>query len=142
MSPINGAEVKLKRRHVWLEIIVLCTVVACSLACLLAGVVAAAAEVNQSPLVGSSDSSQRTFEGMVSCSRCEAKHSAALARSASTCVRVCVHGGARFTLIAPQSTYFLEGDLLVLKPVAGQRVRIQGTLNGQVIRVSSLVPES
>ena len=124
----------------WIEIVLLGSVAALALALLFATLGAAAGAVENAR-----DSSQlnpstgTSFEGMVTCSRCGAKHSAALDRSASTCVRVCVHGGAGFVLVNAEATYLLDGDLNVLKKLAGQRVRVTGTRDGQTIKVVSAV---
>ena len=127
------------RYRVWIEIVVLGTVIAFVLAILLAslGAVAGAA-------VGSREATERgstpaqSFEGMVTCSQCGAKHQPKLDRSASTCVRVCVHGGATFALVHEDSTYLLVGDVTSLKKVAGQRARVVGFRNGNTINVSSV----
>lgn len=85
---------------------------------------------------------EQTYEGMVTCSRCGAKHSANIGTTAADCVRICVHGGAKFTLVSGDSTYLLDGDLTVLKRAAGQRVRILGAVSGSTIRVSSVAAGS
>jgi len=50
-----------------------------------------------------------------------------------------VHGGEQFVLVDGDAVYLLEGDWVVLKRVAGQRVRIVGTLSGRRISVRSVV---
>lgn len=77
------------------------------------------------------------YEGMITCSRCGAKHAPDMHQTADTCVRVCVHGGAKFALVNADSSYVLEGDLSALKKLSGQRARVMGTLNGKTIRVYS-----
>ena len=136
----------MRHHRFWIEIVLLGTAAALGLALLFAtlGAVAGAADSARdssqpNPSIATSTTS---FEGMVTCSRCGAKHSAALDRSASTCVRVCVHGGASFTLVNADSTYLLDGDLSVLKKLAGQRARVTGTRDGQIIKVVSAVSES
>jgi len=79
---------------------------------------------------------------MVTCSRCLAKHSAKIGATASDCARVCIHGGAKFTLVDGDQTYFLEGDPITLKRAAGQRVRILGARKGDTITVSSVYAET
>lgn len=122
----------------WIEIVLLGSATALVLALLIATLGAAAAATDHEH-----DSSQlnpsaiTSFEGMVTCSRCGAKHSSALDRSASTCVRVCVHGGASFALVNADATYLLDGDMTVLKKLAGQRARVTGTRDGQMIKVIS-----
>lgn len=129
----------MKRNRVWIEIVILGTAIACALALLLASLGAAAgaaegaASVRRLP-----SSSDQTYEGMVTCSRCGAKHPATLARSATTCIRTCVHGGARFALVDADSTYVLDGDSTVLTKLAGQRAHVTGTRDGRTIRVFSV----
>jgi len=132
----------MRYHRVWIEIVLLGSAAALALALLIATLGAAAAATGREH-----DSSQlnpsatTSFEGMVTCSRCGAKHSAALDRSASTCVRVCVHGGAGFALVNADATYLLDGDMSVLKKLAGQRARVTGTRDGQIIKVISAVSE-
>jgi len=132
----------MKYHRVWIEIVLLGSAAALALALLFATLGAAAGAAENAPESSQLNSSgTASFEGIVTCSRCGAKHSAALDRSASTCVRVCVHGGASFTLVNADATYLLEGDLLVLKKLAGQRVRVTGNRDGQTIKVVSAVSE-
>ena len=132
----------MKTKYVCLEIVLLGTVVALALALLFATLGAAAwvavGQTAQSrPAAGA-----HSFEGMISCSRCGARHQPALDRSASTCVRVCVHGGAAFALIHNESIYLLEGDLGSFKKLAGQRARVTGTRTGNTIKVASIASET
>ena len=130
------------KSRIWIEIVLLGTAIACALALLLAtlgtaaGVAEGAASARQVP------SAEHTYEGMVTCSRCGAKHSAALGQTAAICARMCVHGGANFALVGEDSTYLLDGDLNSLKRLAGQRARVVGALNGKTIRISSLSAET
>lgn len=121
---------------------ILGTAIACALALLLAtlGAAAGVAVGEVGALQGTT--AQQTYEGMVTCSRCGAKHSAALGQTAATCTRVCVHGGANFALVDADVTYLLEGDLNVLKRLAGQRARVVGARQGRTIRISSVAAES
>jgi hypothetical protein len=75
---------------------------------------------------------------MITDTRCGAKHSAAIGQTATKCTVACVRGGEQFVLIDGDSVYLLEGDVAALKQVAGQRVRIVGTLNGTKIAVTSV----
>jgi hypothetical protein len=150
----------MKTNRVWVEIALVGTAVACALALLLATLGAAAGVA-----VGETASGEvaaisgevaaievaapqelpvtlQIYEGMVTCSSCGAKHSAALGQSAATCTRACVHGGASFVLVEPDATYLLDGDSGVLKRLAGQRARIVGALSGKTIRISSVAAES
>lgn len=129
----------MKKHRIWIEILILGTVIAFGLALLLAtlGAVAGAAATQMQPQMQHNEG-ERTFEGMVTCSRCGARHSAELGRAADACVRMCVHDGERFALVDGDSTYILEGDLTALKKFAGQRARAVGTLSGKTIKIVSL----
>ena len=130
----------MRTHRVWIEIVVIGAAIALAVALLIAslGFVAAAAAEQ----VRTRRTSEHEYEGMVTCSRCGAKHSSALANTASACVRVCVHGGANFALVDANSTYLLDGDPVAIKKVAGERAHVIGTLTGNTITVSSIVSES
>jgi len=141
----------MKTNQFWIEIVALGTAIACALALLIATLGAAAVAVaehsksarvelgqNESAQAAESSSGpQQTHEGMVTCSRCGAKHSADLGKTAGDCTRQCVRGGARFTLVDGDKTYVLDGNPALLKIVAGQRARIVGTVRGNTITVST-----
>jgi len=76
---------------------------------------------------------------MITDSYCGAKHSTAIGRAATDCTLICVHGGEQIVLVDGDTTYLLEGDVIALKRLAGQRARIVGTLNGGKISVTSVV---
>lgn len=128
------------RHRVWIEIVVLATAIACALALLFATLGAAAGAAVGTPAnsQGAVITPSQSFEGMVTCSQCGARHPATLDRSATTCVRVCVHGGASFTLVYDDSTYLLDGDLNSFKKLAGQRARVVGVRSGNTIKVDSI----
>ncbi len=147
----------MKRSRFWMEILAIGTAIACGLALLIAslGVAAAslgsASTVHQPGVIGqaesgvkpaeqasAADSRKSTTEGMLTCSRCGAKHSAELDRSASDCARTCVHAGARFALVQGDTVYTLDGDANTFKRLAARRVRVLGVINGNTIHVSSV----
>jgi hypothetical protein len=130
----------MKIHRVWVEIVILGSSVACALALLIAtlGTVAGAAQGTVEPRQAGPVASEQSHHGMVTCSRCGAKHSAALGKSAADCVRICVAGGATFSLVDGEQTYVLDGDNSLLKKSAGRRVRVVGTMSGKTIKVSSI----
>jgi hypothetical protein len=130
----------MKTNRVWIEILLLGTAVACALALLFATLGAAAGAASE---VGAQQvaPTEQAYSGMVTCSQCGAKHSAAFGQSAATCTRSCVHGGANFALVDGDVTYLLDGDLNILKRVAGQRARVMGALHGKTITISSVAAE-
>ena len=79
------------------------------------------------------------YEGVITDTHCAARHSAAIGLSAADCTRACVHGGDQFALVDGDNVYVLDGDAAALKKMAGQRVHIAGTLNGNKISVSAVV---
>jgi hypothetical protein len=82
---------------------------------------------------------RQSFVGVVTDTRCGAKHSAAIGDTASDCTLRCVRAGEQFILVDGESIHLLEGDPLALKRAAGQRVKIVGTLSGGKISVTSIV---
>jgi hypothetical protein len=140
----------MKTRRIWIEIVLVGSAISVGLALLLASIGAAAGipEARNDALQAAPAASQKAppaeqvFNGMVTCSRCGAKHSPALQRPATVCVRVCVHGGATFALVSADSSYALQGDSQALKPFAGERARVTGTLTGHTILVRSVTPET
>src|SRR5579864_5077199 len=132
----------MRTNRVWIEILLLGTAIACVLALLIATLGAAAgAAAEESAQQATPSNPGQTYDGMVTCSRCGAKHSAAMGQKAADCARTCVRGGASFALIEGNATYRLEGDLGVLGRLAGRRARIMGELNGNTIRISSVASE-
>jgi len=132
----------MKSSRIWIESVALGTAMACALALLIAvlaaGTAAVAGRDGSAQPTESGPVQQRTYEGMVTCSRCGAKHSAKLARSATNCTLACVHGGAKFALVDGDKLYQLDGELSVLKRHAGQRARVVGVMRGDAITVSSI----
>jgi hypothetical protein len=129
--------------RIWIEILALGTAIACAIALLIAALstasgVALGALAPPQASATSTTSGARTYEGMVTCSRCGARHSADFGKTAADCARICVRGGAAFALIDGDRTYVLDGDLAELKRFAGRRARIIGIANGKTIKVSSI----
>lgn len=141
MIPALRAISPIKARF-WIETIVLASAIACALALVIATLGAVAGAAAGEPASGSPRSSSatgsQTYEGMITDTHCGAKHSAAIGKTAADCTRVCVHAGEQFVLVDGDTMYVLEGDLLALKRVAGQRVRIVGTRTGKKISVTSV----
>lgn len=139
------------KERVWLDIALTATAVCLALGLFLA-CIGAAAGIAQPQGQDTTQATSRTappkdhapeqvFEGMVTCSRCRARHAPALQRPAAVCVRVCVHGGASFALVNGDSAYLLEGDAQALKRFAGERARLVGTLHGHSILVRSITAD-
>jgi hypothetical protein len=143
--PASGTNLimrKIKLRS-WIEILLLIAVTACGVALLLASRSEAAGPVavrsQQTASAHVSNASIEAFEGVVTDTRCGAKHSAKVNLSVGDCTRFCVHNGERFALVDGDKTYVLNGAPQLLKRLAGERVRIAGTLNNNTIEVASVV---
>ena len=134
----------MKEKKVWIDIIVVGTTASLALALVMVilGVAAGAAGQNEPSQAPQVSATAQVFDGMVTCSKCGAKHSARMGQSASKCTRVCVRSGAKFALVNSDSTYQLDGDLGVLKRLAGERAQVVGTLQGSTIHVVSAKVES
>jgi hypothetical protein len=133
----------MKTHRVWFEIVVYGTAIACALALLIAMLGAAAGAQSEAASQASSQTTaERAFDGMVTCSRCGARHSAKLGKAADVCVRVCVHDGGKFALVDAETTFILDGDLNAIKKFAGQRAHVTGTLSGNTIKIASITAES
>jgi hypothetical protein len=137
----------MKAKHFWIEIVMFPAGIACALALLLAclgafAAVAAEPKPPQAPQLGTAqlqtyEGPQQVYEGMITCSRCGARHSADSGRTAGDCSRVCVRGGAQFALVKGEKTYVLNGNVAQVQRLAGQRARVIGAASGNTISVSS-----
>ena len=126
------------RTRFWLEIFGLVSALSCALALLLATLGTAAWSAEEPASAAQTSSAQQTYEGVITDTRCGAKHNASIAQAAGDCTRVCVHGGDQFALVDGEKMYVLEGEPAALKRAAGERVKIMGTLNGDRISVESV----
>ena len=93
-------KMKMKTNRVWIEIVLLGTALALVLALLIATLGAAADAAMGEEAAGQEapSTSGQTYEGLVTCSRCGARHSASLRQTAADCSRACVRGGASFLM--------------------------------------------
>ncbi len=125
----------------WIRTLAVLAITACVLALFFAtpraDAGAAAPEPQATQEQSPADQSQ-TYEGIITDTHCGAKHSAAVGLSAADCTRACVHSGEHFALVDGDKTYALQGEDAAIKRVAGQRVKIVGTLNGNTISVASV----
>jgi hypothetical protein len=132
-----------RRAGFWIETIALVCGIACALALLFAALGAVAGAAAGEPESGQRGSPSairlQTFEGLITDTQCGARHSAAMGKAPADCTRACVHGGEQFALVDGDDLYLIEGDPLMLKAAAGQRVKINGILNGKKISVASVI---
>jgi hypothetical protein len=131
----------MKKIRPWVGIVSISFVVAVGLALVIATLGTAFGGASGSEPVQASEpvsDPQQTFEGMVTDSRCGAKHQSSIDKSATKCAVACVHAGAQFALVVGDKTYLLDGDVVELKAAAGLRATITGTLRENTITVSAI----
>ena len=134
----------------WVGTIALVSAIACVLALGIAALGAIAGTAVAAPTPNQPDAeagAQKSYDGVITDTRCGAKHSAAIGKTAADCTLVCIHGGEQFALVDGETVYSLEGATVQLKRVAGQRVRIIGALKGSklsvisITSITSLIPQ-
>ncbi len=87
-------------------------------------------------------STAQEFSGVITDSRCGARHLRNSGRSSAECVRACVRRGAKYILVDGDATYVLAGNSALLDGLAGERAHISGTLEGDVLAVTAGVAAS
>jgi len=78
------------------------------------------------------------FAGVITDSRCRARHSRDSGKASGECARSCIRNGAHFVLVDGEKTHALEGDATQLDRLAGVRVELVGMLEGNTIKVKSI----
>lgn len=75
--------------------------------------------------------------GVITDSECGARHNKDGKMSATECARFCARNGSNYILIDGDKRYALTGNTDYLSKLAGQRVTISGSRNGDTIEVRS-----
>ncbi len=78
------------------------------------------------------------FPGIITDSRCGARHSMNSGKTSAECARACVGNGSIYVLVDREVVRALEGDPDLLRRLAGERVEIVGLLEGSTIKVESV----
>jgi hypothetical protein len=141
VKPISAPHALSTRTGFWFATIAMIGAVACILALGIAALGAIAGTAVAVTAPGPPDSqvsSEKYYEGIITDTRCGAKHSAAIGKTAADCTLACIHSGEHFALVDGETVYSLDGDLAALKRVAGQRVKVAGSLNGNKLSVTSI----
>lgn len=89
------------------------------------------------PATPASQPTGTAFRGMITDSRCGARHMRSSGRSASECARACFRHGASYVLVDGDRRYTLVGGESDLSKLAGERANVLGTLQGNAILVNS-----
>ena len=80
---------------------------------------------------------QKSFSGVVTDSRCGARHQDST-KSPAECSQMCVRNGSSYVLVDGDKTYVLAGNVNEVSKLAGQRVLVSGTLDGDTLRIGSV----
>jgi hypothetical protein len=135
----------LNTRPSWFTLITLCTtrtlVVALSSAVLFTGAAVAFAAADGGKPTTNQESSKvkgRVFAGLVTDDRCGGRHDMDSGKSPMECTKMCVRNGSKYVLVEGDKKYALAGNESELDGLAGQRVKIVGSLDGNTIKVTSI----
>jgi hypothetical protein len=79
----------------------------------------------------------KTFTGVITDSMCGKDHAMMNVKPDSKCVLECVKSGSKFALLEGNNVYELS-DQKAPEKFAGQKVKVTGTLNGNVLQVQSI----
>jgi hypothetical protein len=93
------------------------------------------------PVDDNGAASSQTFAGMITDSRCGARHGRNSGKTSAECVHSCVRNGAHYVLVDGEKVHALEGDPAELEKLAGERVNVVGMLEGDTIKVKAVVTE-
>ena len=80
---------------------------------------------------------QQSLTGVVTDSMCGAAHMAK-DKTPAECTQMCVKDGMKYALAADKKLYTLEGHEAALATLAGQKVKVTGTVNGDTLTVTSV----
>lgn len=78
----------------------------------------------------------QSFSGVITDSHCGARHIDS-GKSAAECTRMCLRNGSKYVLVNGDKSYEIIGDPGQISQLAGQRVKLTGTLTADRIKVTS-----
>lgn len=80
----------------------------------------------------------QTLTGVLTDSKCAARHPGNSGMSPEQCARFCIKQGASWALVDGDAVYIIKGDSPNFDPMAGERVKITGHVEGNNIQVQSI----
>ena len=89
-----------------------------------------------SPVVSRVYASQ-PLEGVISDSTCGRRHMAT-GKTSAQCVNECIRNNSHYVLVTKDKIYDLTGKLQAVAPLAGKRVRIEGALDRDTVKVEAV----
>lgn len=109
---------------------------------LMIAVVASSSCSQSSAPAGGPETATSSLTGMVSDSMCKGDHSpmGELGKDPAQCAKTCVDGGQKFVLVDSASGKSFElDDQAKAREFAGQKVTVDGTVEGEKLRVTRIV---
>jgi hypothetical protein len=85
-----------------------------------------------------SNKARRVFAGLVTDDRCGARHDMDSGKSTTECMKMCVRNGSKYVLVEGDKKYDLAGSESEIEGLAGQRVKVIGSLDRNTIKVDSI----
>ena len=82
---------------------------------------------------------EKSWTGVISDSNCGLKHSKP-SDAAAACVAKCVAGGGKYVLVSGGKVFQLDPQDKISSNLAGKEAKIEGSLSGDTITVSSASP--
>ncbi len=91
---------------------------------------------------GALAASAATYTGVITDAMCGRDHSAMNVKPDAKCVRECVKMGSKYALYDGKDVYTLSGDQAALDKYAGEKVKVNGTLDAKAktLKVDSIQP--
>lgn len=86
------------------------------------------------------DSGSQTFSGVITDEHCGARHQPESDKGPAECVKMCVDKGSHYALVNGDKVFLLENGTGELGKLAGQRVNVVGSQEGDTIRVVAVSP--
>jgi hypothetical protein len=102
-------------------------------------VLAATAPLGTVSILAQTSSAQKTLTGVVSDAMCGQAHMMKDKPDAD-CLRYCVKQGNKYALVVGKSVYTLEGHEVELDKYAAQKVTVKGTVEGENLKIESVIP--
>jgi hypothetical protein len=141
-KPAEFKEHDLSKSYSWFRLITFCATpalaVALGLAVVLAGAALAFAAPAKPAATQESNKARRVFAGLITDDRCGARHDMDSGKSTTECTRMCVRNGSKYVLVEGDKKYDLAGSDSDLEGLAGQRVKVIGSLDRNTIKVDSI----
>jgi hypothetical protein len=131
-------EAILKQNRSWFALVTFCAIAVFVAAVAMATIlVSATATYAAATAFQNASDGPQNFPGVISDSHCNGRH-VVKDKSPEECVRFCVAQGSKYVLVNGESIYALDGKPSDFTSLSGERVIVNGTLDGTTIRVNTV----